>query len=362
MKPFLETINYSSCNEDSLSELRTLNITKKDRILCITGSGARPLDLLIEEPSEIISIDFNPCQNFLLELKMAGIQHLDYDQFIEFLGIRSSQQRLHFYKFIAQSLSRKARDFWDAHSNLIEKGVIYQGRWERYFRRLSWLVSLVRPKLLDELFNCHTLQEQAFAWKKWDNHVWQVFLKCISSRMIWKYFFGDPGFYYYVPVEFSIYQYLKERFSGAAHTIFFRKSPFATLLFKGKFTEEELPLHLQERHYLTLRRGLPRIKVVTQSLLDFLEHSEKNSFDKFSLSDFSSYTSNKEYERIWDGIIKTASDRAVLCERQFLVKREPPTKYSSFLQRNSEMEFELRQTDNSIFYTFVIARIDGYEK
>ncbi len=355
MKPFLETINYSSCNEDSLSERKALRIDKNDRVLCITGSGARPLDLLIQEPAEIVSIDFNPCQNFLFELKMAGIHILEYEQFIEFLGVLPSPGRLHFYEIIKPFLSPEARSFWDNHSKMIEKGVLYQGRWEKYFRKLSWLVSLVRPQLLKELFNSSNIQEQATAWKRWDNSVWHIFLRCISSRVVWKYFFGDPGFYSHVPAEFSIYQYLRERFSYAANNILFCKSPFAMLLFTGTFTKKELPFHLQKKYYSTLKRALPRVKLVTRSLLDFLEHCDKNSFDKFSLSDFSSYTSAPEYERIWNGIIKAASRGAILCERQFLVKREPPNDIRLHIKRNSEMELNLSKTDNSIFYTFVIA-------
>ncbi len=88
MPSFLETLNYSSSNEDSNSELKALCIDKNDSILSITGSGARALDLLIKNPAKIVSIDFNPCQNHLLELKIAAIQHLEYQEFLEFLGAR----------------------------------------------------------------------------------------------------------------------------------------------------------------------------------------------------------------------------------------------------------------------------------
>ena len=70
MNSFLETINYSSSNEDSYSEWKALSIGPDDSILCITGSGSRPLDLLIKGPREIVSLDFNPCQNFLLKFKI----------------------------------------------------------------------------------------------------------------------------------------------------------------------------------------------------------------------------------------------------------------------------------------------------
>lgn len=361
MKSFLETLNYSSSNEDSRSEVKSLRIGEKDSVLCITGSGARTLDLLIESPKEIVSIDFNPCQNFLLELKIQAIQHLEYEEFLEFLGVCPSQKRGHIYKTIRQSLSTDTRKFWDSNSAMVENGVIYQGRWEKYFHQIERLVSIVRPHFRKKLFSCRSISDQVKMWSdEWDTPLWQVFLRYISSRVVWKYIFGDPGFHQYVPVSFSIHKYLNMRFSSTFGNILASESPFATLLFFGKFDPNgALPSHLQKQHYTTLRNSLERVRIVTQSLLDYLERCKKNSFDKYSLSDFASYTSVEEYKRIWEGIIKTAPSEARVCERQFLVKREIPSEVRSYVRLDKTLEFELTRTDNSIFYTFVIATVNG---
>ena len=55
---FFNKINYSASNEDSESERIALSLTSEDTVLCITGSGARSLDLLVDSPKEIVSIDF----------------------------------------------------------------------------------------------------------------------------------------------------------------------------------------------------------------------------------------------------------------------------------------------------------------
>jgi len=46
---FTQKINYSSCNEDTHSELKALRIGKDNVVLAVSGSGARPLDLLISQ-------------------------------------------------------------------------------------------------------------------------------------------------------------------------------------------------------------------------------------------------------------------------------------------------------------------------
>jgi S-adenosylmethionine-diacylglycerol 3-amino-3-carboxypropyl transferase len=361
MKSFLETLNYSSSNEDSRSEVKALGIGEEDSVLCITGSGARTLDLLIESPKEIVSIDFNPCQNFLLELKTHAIQHLEYEEFLEFLGVCPSQKRGQLYKTIRRSLSTDTRRFWDGNSTMIENGVIYRGRWERYFHHLERLVSLVRPHLRDKLFDCSNISDQATIWRdEWDTPLWHLFLRYISSRVVWKYIFGDPGFHHHVPVSFSIHKYLNMRFSSAFGNNLASESPFATLLFFGKYNPKGvLPAHLQKQHYTKLRNSLERVRIVTQSLIDYLERCKKNSFDKYSVSDFASYTNTEEYKMTWKGIIKTASSGARVCERQFLVKREIPSEVRSCVRLDEALGCELTRTDNSIFYTFVIATING---
>jgi S-adenosylmethionine-diacylglycerol 3-amino-3-carboxypropyl transferase len=361
MRAFIETLNYSSSNEDSRSETRALYIGGGDSVLCITGSGARPLDLLIEKPATIVSIDFNPCQNFLLELKMAAIRHLEYQEYLGFVGVVPFSRRGHVYRGIRGSLSADARSFWDNHTTMIEEGVIYQGRWERYFRRLARLVTLARPRLLDKLFSCGCIGDQSRAWcEDWDDALWRTFLRLISSRTVWKVAFGDPGFYRHVPDQFSIYKYLNKRFTFAFENILVRTSPFATLLFYGKYDAKgALPLYLRKEHYKTLRDGLPCMQIVTQSLLEYLEKGQRNRFQKYSLSDFASYTSVIEYEMTWKGIIRTATKGARICERQFLVKRETPRDVRPYVTRIGSLEEELAATDDSLFYTFVVAETVG---
>ena len=360
-RSFLNTLNYSSSNEDSRSELKALQIAEGDSVLCITGSGGRPLDLLIENPAVIVSIDFDPCQNFLLELKLAAIKHLEYEEFVGFLGVHSSEKREETYNSIRNILSAEARRYWDSNLRMIKKGIIYQGRWERSFRLLARMVSLVRPKLVGKLFSCNDIDEQFKIWhEKWDDRLWRSFLRLISSKIVWKYGLGDPGFYKYVPDNFSIYLYLVNKFNSAFENMVVSKSPFARLLFLGEYDPNRvLPLYLQKINYKKLKNLRTWVQIVTDSFTKYLQNCKSKRFDKYSLSDFSSYTSIEEYRQIWQGIIKTASPGARTCERQFLVKREIPLEIQPYISRDRDLEKELELVDDSIFYTFVIAKVEG---
>lgn len=361
MASFFETLNYSSCNEDSSSELAALQISKDDRVLCITGSGARTLDLLTERPRRVVSIDCNPCQSFLLELKIAGIKRLRYEEYLEFLGVLSSSGRRSSYKDIRHMLSDGARGFWDRNPAMIEKGVIYQGRWERYFRRLARLVSLVRPRLVRKLFRCACLDEQTRVWREdWDGALWRIFLRLVSMNGMWKHALADPGFYRCVLENFSVSTYLNERFASAFESFLAHESPFATLLFFGRYDARGvLPIHLQTKYYETLQCSLSSVQIVTESLAQYLERCEGEQYDKYSLSDIASYTDAKDYGRIWRGIIATAPSGARFCERQFLAKRHPPSDVERLIRRDQALEARLAKTDTSMFYTFVVGEIIG---
>lgn len=352
MKDYLHKLNYSSVNEDSCSEFRALEITHNDRILCITGSGARTLDLLTNLPDEIVSIDINPCQNYLLELKIAAIKKLNYNEFIRFIGIVKSTKRLDTYNELIPLLSESAKTFWNNNNSMIKRGILYQGEWEKYFGMLAKILQLTRKKTLSRLFECETIDQQKNVWiSSWKNISWNYFIKAISSKQIWKYLFGDPGFYRYVPKGFSIATYFIEKFDEGVSKCLFKKSPFLNILFYKKLTMECLPPHLQKENYDVLKAGINRIKIITDSVEKYLLKNECK-YDCFSLSDVSSYTSVAEYERLFNYISKRVNKNARVCERQFLVKRNLPVNISDYFMRNKNVEQEIENSDNSLFYSF----------
>jgi hypothetical protein len=52
----------------------------------ITSAGCNVLDYAIAGPREIVAVDANPQQNALLELKVAAIRALDFDEFFALFG------------------------------------------------------------------------------------------------------------------------------------------------------------------------------------------------------------------------------------------------------------------------------------
>jgi S-adenosylmethionine-diacylglycerol 3-amino-3-carboxypropyl transferase len=359
LRRFDRTINYSSVNEDGRSDLRALSIQPQDVVLCVTGSGSRTLDLLTAKPQKIISLDMNPLQNFLLELKMAAMAQFDYGEYLAFLGIRPAAQRWQMYQALQFRLSAPARAFWNQQQAGISKGIFFQGRWEKYYRQLAKVLKLWRPQKLRQLFAGGDLAGQrAFYSEHWDTPAWRWFVRGVCQPRISQIFFRDPAFYRFVPENFNIAAYILQKLEQSfAHHIA-GKNFFMALLFLGRFLDEAcLPFHLQQAHFQTLREYHGAVKMVSQPLQQYLQTAAPRSFDKFSLSDVSSYTSAAEYEAIWQNLFTAARHGALVCARHFLVKRAPPPSVRDRIEHLHELERALERDDLSAFYSFNVVKI-----
>ena len=356
---FFKKINYSACNEDSESERKALCLTTEDTALCITGSGSRALDLLIDSPKKIISVDFNATQNYLLELKIAAYKSLNYSEFRSFIGLDESAERPIFYNKLSLHLTSGAKKYWDEHFVLIQNGVLYCGTWELLLRKmLKW--AFLRRKKMKTLMESATLEIQKKYWKThWNDGLWQFFLKLICNKFLWTKIVREPGALL-IPRKFDVYVYMNDRLNFLANNHLLRTNHFANLLFCGAYrTDCILPIHLQEEHFNTIKNQVHKIEMITDSLLNILENNQIiNQVSAFSLSDFSSYSNVTTYNEIWNRITMNSKPGTKFCERHFLVKRNPEKENQSII-RNYELEIKLSDEDCTALYTFCAGGILG---
>lgn len=351
---FFKRIIYSSSNEDGRSERWVLR-TCKD-ILCITGSGARPLDLLSDDVRRIVSLDANLTQNYLLELKLAAIRNLSHSEFLGFIGVLKTSQRISVYRKFSHQLGFNAKSFWDNNHKMIQNGIVYCGVWESIFRRFA-IAAIFRKRKLIALLALNNIDEQKIFWKKeWKGLVWSGLLRVFSFRWIWKHILKEPGIYL-IPEQFNIYEYIANRFDNAAENILFADSAFAWQIFTGEYNYQRcLPWHLQEENYPIVKRNISKIEIASESLLDHFERGPCD-YDGASLSDFSSYSSDLEYEQTWKAISLAVKSPSIFCERHFLVKRNPLPFISSNAMRDIETERSLEKSDTSFIYSFCIVNM-----
>ncbi|MEM1236314.1 MAG: DUF3419 family protein [Pseudomonadota bacterium] len=311
---FFENLNFSSSNEDGSSELRALEGARK--MLCITGSGTRPLDLLMSDAEEVIAFDVNPAQNALLALKIAGIEALDHADFLALTGVTEGN-RLALYDQVRGALDPGMRVYWDDKRALIDRGTWYAGKWERILGWNAWALKLGYGRAVKELMEAPNVTAQADVWQaRFSGSALRRILEFTSRRWVWKYILREPGGGF-LPDRKEVGRRLERDFENAARSFLFRESDFASLILRGHHDLGALPIHLKPQNYARLKNRVGRIRIVRGELAH-MSAADVAGVDGFSLSDFGSYCGGDVYAACWRGIMAAAAPDARFCERIFM--------------------------------------------
>jgi S-adenosylmethionine-diacylglycerol 3-amino-3-carboxypropyl transferase len=351
---FLQTLNYSSVNEDWRTETAALRLSAEDLVLCVTGSGSRPLDLLAAAPARVVAVDLNPAQSHLLALKVQALLRLPFDQYVAFLGLSQADRR-----WRAEVLGRLGRDlpadacsFWQRHRRAVEAGVLYQGRWERHHRRLSVLARMLRPRAIRDLFTFEDLETQRrFLRERWDTPAWRRVHDLLCSPAFSRLFFRDPAFYAHVGV--AVGRHVYERMLRCLSLCLARENFMVSSVLRGKLSPLDLPPHLRPEGCDALRGRLDRLEVVTDDLLRLL-HRAPRRYTRFSLSDVPSFLDQAGFERLLEGVAQAALPGARFCVRQFLTRHRVPERFADRLVREPDLEARLAEQDHAFAYDFLV--------
>ncbi|HVF14332.1 MAG TPA: DUF3419 family protein [Acidimicrobiales bacterium] len=356
---FADTLNYTACNEDWESEQRALQIGPTDTVFCVTASGDRPLHLLLGGPARVVSLDMNRLQTQLCQLKSAAIQQLDYESYASFLGLHPGADRL-------RTLERLERDSpflrgrpFEISDQVIDDGVLYSGRWERYYRTLAGIAGVLRKRKLAQLFAFDDLEEQRrFVDREWDTRFWRQLMMLTSNTILSRHLFGDPGLFTNIDASVkSVGGYLHERMRRTLHQCLARENFMLTLLFRSQFNERCLPPYLDPRFHPILRERVERVDTVTGEINAYLGTVDDNSFSRFSTSDLASHLSPGDFERLMKNIVRTAQPGARFCIRQMLSNYAVPDSVRPFVEREPELEAEIERRDRSFVYRFMVGTI-----
>jgi S-adenosylmethionine-diacylglycerol 3-amino-3-carboxypropyl transferase len=143
-----------------------LNLGPDDTLLVITSAGCNVLDYASVGPRRIHAVDANPRQTALLELKLAGIRHLGFDDFFALFGRWVHGDFCDLYReALRRDLSPFARRFWDERQHWFAKtkgGFYFQGLAGTVARAFHAYLR-VRPRLAEgvaDLFQASTLDAQ----------------------------------------------------------------------------------------------------------------------------------------------------------------------------------------------------------
>lgn len=355
---FYNRLNYSLGNEDWSVEEQALRINPNDKVVCVTASGDRPLHLLMTECAEIISIDMNRIQNFLLELKLAALIHLDYEPYLAFLGFKETSHRYSMFKQLKSYLSNDAFQYWEQNKKMIKRGIIYQGKVERLTYYASFLFRSLKRKHIKKLFSFNDIDAQRqFIASRWDTPLWRKIFEFSLNPNVSKILINDPGIISYVDDSITPGKYLYQRKLNYLNNYLAKHSALLQLLFTGKVSPDAYFPYLTFEGYNKIRKDVGRLKHYTVDVIEYINNTDYNEFDCFSLSDIASYMSQENFTRLLKGIYQAAKPNARFCLRKLMCNHTIPENISHHFKRDKLLEQKLEKEDSNFVYRFLVGEI-----
>ncbi|MBA3814914.1 MAG: DUF3419 family protein [Parachlamydiaceae bacterium] len=358
MSAFLKRLNYSFGNEDWHTENKALQIKPSDRVLCITASGDRPLNLLINDCKEMVSVDMNHHQNQLLKLKAAAMYQLDFKDYLGFLENKNHPQLKKTLKSLSHLFSQDTIHYWNDHQKDLNKGILYQGSVEKWTKSISFLTKTFRKEKQMRLFAFDDIEKQKqFVQNEWDSPRWKKTFSIVLNPYITRYLFKDPGLHEFLDGSLHVGDYIYNRMNKSLEKSLARENLLISLIFLGKVLPEGYPPYLTEQGTNHIRKRLNKLQIVTGNVIEYLESVPSSSIDAFSMSDIASYMDTKSFERLTHAISRAATPNARFCIRQFLSNHKIPSSLDPIFKRNYALEKELEHEDRCFVYRFMTGSI-----
>jgi S-adenosylmethionine-diacylglycerol 3-amino-3-carboxypropyl transferase len=353
-------ILYAQCWEDPEIDRQAFNIKPDDVIFSITSGGCNVLTFLLDNPGKIVALDLNPCQNYLLDLKMAAFRTLPYSSLLKFFGVTASEQRLNMYNDIRLALQKDSREYWDQQTDKIRKGIIHSGRYEVYMHMLSkWFCILMGKSLFWELFETEDQSKREFLYKeKWNNHRWRFFTGFFLSRL-WMTILFDKAFFAQLEKSFSFGKHFRLIIKKAITELPVRENSFlAYILFGNYYSIRYLPPYLRRENYEIIRQRLDRVQLITGNCENYFTSLPRGYFSKFNFTNIFEWMSLKAFENMLKETVRVARNGSIITYRNLLVPRSRPESLAKWIKPKREIAERLHRKDLSFIYrAYIVEQI-----
>ncbi|KAJ7778787.1 hypothetical protein DFH07DRAFT_936438 [Mycena maculata] len=290
------TYIYSFTWEDPEEDMRHLDLTADDSVLAITSGGDSVLHYAISAgPARIHCVDMNPCQGHLVELKLAAIHALEYDEFFAMFGEgRHPDFRNLLDTKIAPHISAAAYEFWRTNDDAFSSAFYLRGYsgWAIYLMGLVFKLAGASQHVKD-LCNAENLQEQERIW--W-THLRPVMLNPVVVALL-----KHPTFCWNalgVPLnqrkmlldDGGVYEYVRDSLDPLASTYLLKTGAYFYLLgLLGHYTHESCPAYLTRSGFAQLKanssKAINAFRLHTDSLLNVFQSLPDKSLTRVIVMD-----------------------------------------------------------------------------
>ncbi len=311
---------YNTCWEDPRLDRVALELGPRDNLLVITSAGCNALDYALTGLNHVYAVDMNPRQNALLDLKIAAIKNLDYEDFFAMFGQGRLRGVRQIYRdTLRDSLPSRSRSYWDRRIVFFDSpqcSFYFRGTSGYFARVLNAYIDKViriRPSV-DALLRTHNLDEQKQIYEGQVHD--RLFSKPIRFAMKRDTTLSMVG------VPKAQRQQIENQYDGGilqfvvdCVVAVFTEIPlidnyFWRVYMTGGYTQECCPEYLKPENFEKLRGGLiDNVSTHTDSVQGFLDKNDVN-ISRFVLLDHMDWLSDKFFpllEAEWQSILSRAA-------------------------------------------------------
>jgi len=280
---YQRTLLYNQCWEDPAVDRLALDLDADSEIVMITSAGCNALDYLLYQdgPRRIHCVDANPRQTALLELKLAGIRKLSWDDFFSLFGLGRHPDIKKIYKRVLRSeISEESQAIWDKNLNWWKPGPVRRGFYDHglsgIFARGAIAYIRSRPGLFEAIQDVIHAPDMDAQRRLWDTEVKK---RLFSKPLRWTLERQATMNLLGVPYEQlrqtgdshgdGMAAFVEDAVGRVARNLPARENYFYRVYLEGQYTRDVCPEYLKEQNFETLRERVDRMRFETTTLTEY---------------------------------------------------------------------------------------------
>jgi|694.fasta_scaffold00216_34 S-adenosylmethionine-diacylglycerol 3-amino-3-carboxypropyl transferase len=373
---------YNTCWEDPRLDRQALELTSQDHVLVITSAGCNALDYCLAGAGQVHAVDMNPRQNSLLELKLAAIRSLDYEDFFHLFGRGHLSSMGKIYQDrLRPLLTPWAQQYWDKHHSFFanpKRSFYFRGTSGAFARGInSYIdkVARIRPQT-QALLAAGSLEEQQEIYRRIKPRIWTKGMRFAMRRDTTLSLLGVPKAQRrQIDTQYpgGIAQFVEDSMDAVFAKLPIHDNYFWRVYITGSYTPQCCPEYLKPESYQKLRGGdWQKVAIHTNSVQGFLDQHD-GKLSRFVLLDHMDWLSDHFFpllESEWQSIVDHAAPgcrilwrsgglRTDFLDRVQVMVSGKSTPLPSLLTYHRELAEQLHQLDRVHTYgSFYIADLN----
>jgi len=314
---------YNTSWEDPELDRQLLQINADSKIVMLTSAGDNALEYLLDNPKKIYSVDINPRQNSLLELKIRLIEKGCYENLYMLFGSGSHPKYNDIFKHVLPTLSPYAKKFWKQKKKWFQPNSFFGSfYYHGTCGQIAWFISHILKWLQPNFYARVLALLEAESIEKQRELFAELKSKKILKFLCWVFQHPASLAMLGVPHRQSnviakkyrggLSAYVRDLVENLGENILFKENYFWRVYLTGSYSPVCLPNYLREKYFKILQDRIKNLHLYDSSLTQFLRENP-GSYTHFILLDHQDWMASQDNHLLceeWAAILENSADNA----------------------------------------------------